>query len=157
MKVIAASFLLFFALLLPAQAGPAKPIDPGPKDKCPVCGMFTAKFPDFFSHIIFTDNSYVTFDGPKDMFKHYTKLKKNDPGKVRNGIASIYTKEYYSLKTIDAQTAYYVLGSDVTGPMGKEAVPFTTLEDAKAFKKDHKGREIMRFNEVTEALLKKMN
>lgn len=157
MKVLVASFLLFIALILPAQAGTAEPIKPDPKDRCPVCGMFTARFPEFFSHIIFTDDSYATFDGPKDMFKYYTKLKMNDPNKVKNGIDSIYTKDYYSLKTIDAETAYFVLGSDIYGPMGKEAIPFSNLEDAKVFKKDHKAREIMKFGEVTKALLKKMN
>jgi copper chaperone NosL len=156
MKVLFCSFLLFVTLVLPAQAGTAEPIEPDPQDKCPVCGMFTARYPDSFSHIIFSDDSYLTFDGPKDMFKYYSKLKKKDPEKVNNGIDSIYTKDYYSLKNIDAQTAYFVLGSDVYGPMGKEVIPFSKLEDAKVFKKDHKGSEIMKFGEVTEALLKKM-
>ena len=49
-------------------AGERKPIKISARDKCPVCGMFVAKYPDWAAQIIFKDGSYAVFDGPKDMF-----------------------------------------------------------------------------------------
>ena len=40
---------------------------------------------------------------------------------------------------IDGRSAHYVVGSDVTGPMGKELIPFATREAALEFSKDHGG------------------
>ena len=47
--------------------------------------------------------------------------------------------------------------SDVFGPMGKELVPFDKEADAREFKKDHKGAAILRFKDVTEAVVKGMD
>lgn len=137
--------VLLAVLLLPvaAFAGEWPPVVPSAKDKCPVCGMVSAAFPDFLSQIIFADGSYVTFDGPKDMFRYLLRRK---DGKT---IGVIYVKDYYSLNYIDARQAFFVTGSDVYGPMGKELIPFSDKEDAKVFKKDHRGREILHFKDVT--------
>jgi len=72
-------------------------------------------------------------------------------------VAAIYVTEYYDLKFIDAHTAYFVIGSDVCGPMGRELIPFETLDDAKAFMKDHKGERILRFENVRERTIKKLD
>ena len=47
-----------------------QPVTPGPKDRCAVCGMFTAPYVKFASQIIFEDETYLTFDGPKDLLKY---------------------------------------------------------------------------------------
>ena len=60
--------------------------------------------------------------------------------------------EYYGLTSIDAKAAYYVVGSDVLGPMGHEFVPLETEEDAADFLKEHKGVRILRFDEVSAEL-----
>ena len=49
--------------------GTAAPVTASKADKCPVCGMFVAKYPDFLAQIIFADDSHALFDGAKDMFK----------------------------------------------------------------------------------------
>ena len=73
------------------QAGFVKP---SPKDKCPVCGMFVAKYPDFVAEIVFKDGSYAVFDGAKDMFKYYLDLKRFNPAKKPADIRSIYVTDY---------------------------------------------------------------
>src|SRR4051794_36295559 len=95
----------------------------GPKEKCPVCGMFVAKYPSFAARIDYRDGSNAVFDGPKDMFAYYLNPKKYSPGKPVAQIASITVTDYYSMKPVDGSAASYVLGSDVLGPMGKELVP----------------------------------
>jgi nitrous oxide reductase accessory protein NosL len=64
--------------------------------------------------------------------------------------------DYYSLSPIDGLKAFYVIGSDINGPMGGELVPFGKEIEAKEFMKDHKGKTIVMFNKVTAAMLKEM-
>src|SRR4030065_2992074 len=93
-----------------------KPIKPSPKDKCPVCGMFVARHPDWVAQIIFKDGSYAVFDGAKDMFKYYLNLNKYNRSKKASEIDSIYVTDYYSLTLMDGLRAYYITGSNVYGP-----------------------------------------
>ena len=126
-----------------------------PKDaKCPVCGMFVAKFPDWSASIVYRDGTKIYFDGPKDLLKYYLNPRKYDPAKKRADIAFVGVKDYYSLAVIDGRQAYFVVGSNVYGPMGKEPIPFAKKSDAEGFQMDHQGRKPIRFNEITPELLK---
>ena len=60
-------------------------------------------------------------------------------------------------KGIEAQKAFYVIGSDVYGPMGKELIPFEKLEDAKEFLYDHRGEEILKFHDIDENIMKRID
>ncbi len=145
---------LFSASALALDPAPGKF---GKKDKCPVCGMFVYKYPDWVGEIIFNDGSGAFFDGAKDLFKYYFDLKKYNPGKTRNDIAAIYVTEYYDLKPMNAQKAFFVVGSDVYGPMGHELIPLFTKEDADEFKKDHNGTRILIFEQITPAIIRKLD
>lgn len=148
--------VLILLMLAPAADGAGKPGRFSPQDKCPVCGMFVARYPDFAARIVYRDGSYAVFDGPKDMFIYYFDLKKYAPGKSAAQIASLSVTDYYSLDLIDGFTACFVVGSDVLGPMGRELVPFAKRVDAEEFKRDHKGKRIVRFREVTPALIREL-
>jgi len=147
---------LLFALSS-AVAVEIKPVKPLPKDKCPVCGMFVAKYPDFLAEFIFSDGSYAVFDGVKDMFKDYFNLKKYHPSKGNSDIRALFVTDYYTLTLINGYEAFYVLGSDVYGPMGKELIPFEKEADAREFLKDHKGKAILRFKDVTPEIIKPLD
>jgi nitrous oxide reductase accessory protein NosL len=136
-----------------AAAGEKKLIKPKPTDKCPVCGMFVAKYPDFVAEIVFKDGSYSVFDGTKDMFKYYQNINKYTR-KALSDIDSLYVTDYYSLDLIDGMKAHYVVGSDVHGPMGRELIPFKKIVDAEEFRRDHKGKALLKFNEVSPLLIK---
>jgi nitrous oxide reductase accessory protein NosL len=116
--------------------------------------MFVAKYPDFVAEVSFKDGTYAVFDGAKDMFKYYLNLKKYASAKEIEEIASIYVTDYYSLEPIDGLAAWYVVGSDVFGPMGKELIPFGKETDARGFVKDHKGKTLLRFKDVGVELIK---
>jgi len=154
MKRAAVLFCLVACVAAHAFAGERGPVAPSAKDKCPVCGMFVKKYPDWTSQIVFKDGSYALFDGAKDMFKYYLGLKKYNPSHTSADIDSIYVIDYYSMRPIDGFKADYVIGSDVYGPMGRELIPFIKSDEAKEFMKDHKGRTIFRFNDVTPEALK---
>ena len=149
--------LLTLALATGSHSGDRKPIKPGSKDKCPVCGMFVAKYPDWIAEILFRDGSSALFDGAKDMFKYYFNLKRYTPSKAISDIDSIYVTDYYNLTFIDGTQAYYVIGSDTYGPMGRELIPFKGEEEAKDFLKDHKGKVILKFKEVTPDIVKRLD
>jgi copper chaperone NosL len=136
------------------EAAERKPVKPSQKDKCPVCGMFVSKYPDFLAEVLFKDGSYAVFDGAKDMFKYYFSIEKYKPSGKLSDIDALYVTDYYSLSMIDGFNAYYVVGSDIYGPMGKELIPFEKEDDAKVFKKDHKGRSIFRFRDITRDIMK---
>lgn len=116
--------------------------------------MFVAKFPNWVAFSRCKDGTTNYFDGPKDMFTHYFNPGRFTPGKQQSDIIALGVKEYYSLQTIDAKSAYFVSGSDVTGPMGAELIPFATQKDAASFMNDHKGKRLLRFSDITAQMLK---
>jgi copper chaperone NosL len=148
-----ARFLLAVALLI---AGPEQ-VKPRPSEKCPVCGMFVSRYPDWVAEVRFADGDRVLFDGAKDLFKFL--LRYEDYGAVarRTDVVLVSVTDYYSLKATVARQAWRATGSDVLGPMGHELVPFGRREDALEFQRDHRGQQLLRFEEVTTALLKSLD
>jgi nitrous oxide reductase accessory protein NosL len=116
--------------------------------------MFVAKYPDFVAQVIYKDGAYAAFDGAKDMFKYLINLRAYAPARQPSDIGALYVTDYYSLTPIDGQGAWYVVGSDIYGPMGRELVPFASEAEAREFMKDHKGKRILRFGEVTAEVLR---
>lgn len=148
-------FLLFLPLLGGAglsgsSSHPADSpsLDPGPDSRCPVCGMFVAGFPNWIAQVEFQDGSTEFFDGAKDMFRYFLSIRDFRPGSTQDQIARIFVTEYYTTKRIAAQSAFFVIGSDVNGPMGKELVAFATEEAATEFREDHHGTQVLRFSQV---------
>ncbi len=141
--------------LLPAvYAGAADPVtEVSDKERCPVCGMFVAKYKPWLAQIQMEDGSVHFFDGVKDMLAFFY-----EPGKYggTSSSAHIFVTDYYSQQWIDGKTAYYVTGSDVIGPMGHEFVPLVSEEAASNFLKDHKGSTIFRFEQITAAMVEEM-
>jgi len=148
------SLLFLVGLASLTSAADKKPVEIKKNDKCRVCGMLVSVYPGWQCEIVFHDGTYAAFDGPKDMFKYYLNMSKYNPSKKQSDIAAIFVTEYYSTSMIDAEKAFYVKGSDVTGPMGVELVPIESAEKAKVFMKDHKGRKILKFSEITAEDLK---
>lgn len=123
-------------------------------EKCPVCGMFTYKYPRWAAQIFYMENAeekHYSFDGVKDLLKFFFNPQDwgNYAVKSKADITKILVTDYYSQKAIDAKKAYYVIGSDAYGPMGNELVPFENEADAKTFSRDHKGNKITQFEKIT--------
>lgn len=146
-------FVLVSAVLA-QTAGRPRPLKPAPGNKCPVCGMFVAEHMDFLAEIVFTDGACAFFDGAKDMFRFYFDMGAYVPSRTVSDIAAIYVTDYYTLEMIDARKASYVIGSDVLGPMGRELIPVAGEADAAVFLKDHKGKAVLNFGDITAKTLK---
>jgi copper chaperone NosL len=152
--VLLVMFLFCGGLLFAAEKGP---VTVSPKDKCPVCGMFVKKYPDWTMQMLFKDGSYAVFDGAKDLFKYYFDMKKFGQQRKVSDIDAILVFDYYRVAYVDGYRAYYVIGSDVYGPMGKELIPFEKKEDALEFMKDHKGQRTLTFKEITPEIVKSLD
>ncbi len=153
MKLPVTLFIALLTMAATASADFPQAATPGPGDKCQTCGMFVAKYPEFLAQIRLKKGPTLFFDGAKDMFKQYLKMGSAE----RGDITAIYVTGYYNVKPIDATKALYVTGSDVNGPMGAELVSFPTDTAAKEFMRDHKGKRILRFKDVTPAVIKELD
>ncbi|VAY87343.1 hypothetical protein MNB_ARC-1_202 [hydrothermal vent metagenome] len=107
--------------------------------KCHTCGMFVAKHPKWVAKINFMKNSYY-FDGVKDMMKFIFNQHKD--------FKNIFVTNYYTVTSIEAHDAFYVIGSNIYGPMGSELIPFSSKKEAEEFKQNHGGKEILAFDEI---------
>lgn len=136
--------LLLWSLSSAAVA--AVPPQPGEKDRCAVCGMFVAPFPQWTAAFELKDGRYFYFDGPKDLFICLFDLPAYLPGVSMDQVAGVYVTEYYSTGLQPATEVIFVTGSDVLGPMGSELVPVLGREAAETFRRDHKGQALMRFD-----------
>jgi nitrous oxide reductase accessory protein NosL len=155
------------ALPLRAAAPAAKPAvsptpaggvpKPGARDLCPVCGMLVSKYPHWVATITYKDGHAHHFDGAKDLFKFWFDPPRYAPGHRREDMLALWVTDFYDLRRIDARQAHFVIGSDVLGPMGHELVPLASADDAQAFLKEHKGKRVLRFDEVGAALPTKLD
>ena len=134
-----------------AEGGPHIEV---PEDsKCPVCGMFVAKYPKWAAKMTTRDGREFYFDGVKDMMKFYLQPRKFHVEASSEDFVEIVVSDYYSLEPLDGTKAFYVVGSNVFGPMGNELIPLPSMEKAKAFLKDHFGERIYRFEEIDRKLV----
>ena len=127
-----------------------------PQDaKCPVCGMFVAKYPKWAAEITYADGKKVYFDGVKDMMKFLFKSEiLVTTIDTTQKITSIFVTDYYTTQKLEAKKVWYVVGSNVFGPMGHELIPFGDRDDAESFRKDHGGKMVVEFAQITPALIK---
>ncbi len=153
MRGFLAVCLLALALPVGAKGFP----EPAQRDLCPVCGMVVSKYPAWIASVVYKDGHAHHFDGAKDLFKYLFDVQRYARGRRREDIVRIGVTEYYGLKRIDARQAWYVIGSDVLGPMGHELIPLASREDAEEFMRDHRGRRILRFDQVTRELLARLD
>ena len=68
----------------------------------------------------------------------------------------MFVTDYYKLNKVEAKKAFYVMGSNVMGPMGTELIPFSSEKDAYTFLKDHNGKKVVRFEDIDEKLIKSL-
>ena len=93
------------------------------------------------------------FDGCKCMFNFLFAIEKFDKIHSRNDVAVAWVKDFDSGKWLNAEDAYYVVGSDMMGPMGKELIPFADQAAAMKFNQEQ-GGTMMKYAEITPEVLK---
>ena len=135
-----------------AASAPLPSIRPVPRSaRCPVCGMVSNLYPAWTTLMVMRDGKKFYFDGIKDLMRFY--LDEARYRYDRRRIAHLVVQDFYGLAPLDARKAWYVIDSDVRGPMGRELVPLRTRQQAETFLGDHHGRGIVRFEAITPRLL----
>ena len=132
------------------------PLQPADSEVCAVCGMSVYRHPEWLAELVFEDGTAVFFDGPKDLFRYLRHPGKYSNPRRGSRIEAVFVTAYYDRGPIPARDAYYVLGSDVVGPLGAELVPHGSREDAEEFLLDHRGERIVSFNDVTDEMLARL-
>jgi len=127
--------------------------EPAPDETCPVCGMFVARHPEWLARIVFASGPTAFFDGPKDLFRYLLDPERYAAHRRDREITGIFVTAYYDGKVLPVEEAWFVVGSDVVGPMGPELVPHGSREEAEEFLRDHRGERIVRSPEVTVEML----
>ncbi len=113
--------------------------------ECPQCGMDVEAFKQF-SSLLTSDGKTYTFCSNRCMFIS-TKIKGMKAEKV-------VVRDYYTQSEIDGKSAFYVIGGDTPGPMGKDLFSFGTKESAEAYLREHAGEQVVTFEQVNQESLK---
>ncbi len=147
-------FLFFCVHLVIAEgSSPEEQVDQD--SRCPVCGMFVAKYQQWLTQLRMSDGSIESFDGVKDLMAYYFSPQQYGAAKTVT-VTAVSIRDYYSQGWSDGLVATYVIGSDVYGPMGHELIPFSSREGAENFLKDHHGKQIFSFSEITPEIVESL-
>ncbi len=163
-RVLSFIFILLLAVTLGCaasgekKAGSSQVAVPQPMDipqdvSCGKCGMYPAKYPRWQSQIIFKDGSMTPFDGCKCMFNFLFGMDEYDKMHSRDDVSVAWVKDFNSGKWINVEEAYYIVGSDMMGPMGKELIPFADQVEAMKFHQEQ-GGDMMNYGEISPGVLK---
>jgi nitrous oxide reductase accessory protein NosL len=125
--------------------------------RCPVCGMYPYRTPQWTAQIVFNDQSASSFDSPVDLFRFLGNMALFDKQHKAADIGAIYVADYNTKTLSDAKKAFFVLGSKALGPMNDANLPaFATRDAADAFVKAQGGK-VLSFGEVTRDVIKSLN
>ena len=126
---------------------------------CLVRQILVYKEPKWVAKIKVRNGKTVYFSSPKSMFEFYHR-----PGKwfdvgvqSERDFSKIVVTDYETVKPIDGEKAFYVYGSSETSPAGDDLPAFGSEEGAKKYAKAHNGKRIMKFDEVSDALIRLLN
>ena len=137
---------------LPPTAARAVP----PDVRCPVCGMFPARAPEWAAQVIFAQGEAHFFDSPLSLFMYLHDVARYSPGRSVQDIAAAYVHDSArrdDAAWIDARSAFYVHGSNAKGPMRAGNLPaFATQEAAQTFAQ-RRGGQVLAFRQVDAALV----
>jgi len=126
---------------------------------CLVRHLKVYKEPKWVVKIEVRNGKTVYFSSPKSMFEFYYRPGKwFDVGvKSERDFSKIVATDYVTMKPINAETAFYVYGSSETSPAGDDLPAFGSKEAAEKFVKEYNGKRILKFDEVSDALIRLLN
>ncbi len=126
---------------------------------CLVRHLKVYKAPAWVAKVELQNGKEVFFSSPKSMFEFYFRPGKWYEVGVKNekDFKNIYVTDFKTLKPVKAKGAFYIYGTNETGPAGDDLVAFDSYADAEEFSKAHNGKRIMGFRDVSDALIRLIN
>lgn len=123
-----------------ACASPSEEASAQHANRCANCGMRVTRGAAFASGAREASGAEVVFDSPKCMFRWLEQHR---------DARDAWTTEHLSRQERPAAGLFYVLGTDLRGPMGADLVPVDTREHADTLLASHHGQRVLVFAEVT--------
>ena len=126
---------------------------------CLVRHIKVYKDPKWVAKIEVRNGKTAYFSSPKSMFEFYFRPGKwFDVGvKSERDFSKIVVTDYVTMQPINAETAFYVYGSRATSPAGDDLVAIGSKEEAEKFSKAYSGKRVLKFDEVSDALIRLIN
>ena len=152
--------ILFAGVVAAAQRGPQCAMHPlaadgqlvpSATDRCPVCAMFPARYPQAAAAMTLHDGTTYYFCSNGCLFRTWLRSKVY-LGVPQKQIERLVVLDYFSGKPIDARTATWVAGSDVIGPMGPAIIALQNPAHVAAFTKRHGAQTIFTFDQLDDHL-----
>lgn len=142
------------AMATPSKQGLSAEGNPNPTadDRCAMCAMRVADNPGWAGAVEL--HSGATYYGCSVRCTLATAMHSEKfLGVPTTQIRRVRVPDYlHKDKSVDADAAWFVVDSDVRGPMGLTLVPASSERDANTIVERHKGR-ILRRADVTDAVL----
>jgi len=137
-----------------ASGLPMEAARPVPADvRCPVCGMYPARSPDWAAQVIFANGDAQFFDSPLSLFMYLNDVARYSPGRSADDIVARYVTDVSSKTWTDARSAFYVHGSSAKGPMRAGNLPaFASREAARQFAAQ-RGGTVLAFGAIDAGLV----
>ena len=164
MKILAVVFVLVSILFAEAELKPFNVekryfLNYDKNTTCLVRHIAVYKDPKWVAKIEARNGKAIYFSSPKSMFEFYHRPGKwFDVGiKSERDFSKIVVTDYATVKPINAENAFYVYGSRATSPAGDDLVAFESEEEAKKFTAEYSGKRILKFDEVSDALIRLLN
>jgi len=143
---------------------PATPYDPSsglaiheprsvPDDaRCPVCGMYPARYPHWAAQTIFEDGATQFFDSPVNLLV-FLRNPARYSGYAATDIVASFVNDVPHGTWIRADEAFYVHGSSALGPMREGNLPtFSSRETAERFAAE-RGGAVLTLNQISDKIL----
>ena len=110
------------------------------QQRCDLCGMRVDPSSGWRAGARDASGQALAFDAPKCMFRRHFE---------RGAISEPWVIEYYSQVRRPARELFFVIGTDLQGPMGRDLVPVAGREAADRLLREHHGERVLAFDEVT--------
>jgi nitrous oxide reductase accessory protein NosL len=134
------------------EAPRAIPVDA----RCPVCGMYPARSPEWAAQAIFANGDAHFFDSPLSLFQYLANVGHYSAGRTAQELVARHVTDTETGVWIAAETAMYVDGSSARGPMrAGNLAAFAWAEAARRFT-GRRGGRVIAFGAVDAALLERL-
>lgn len=110
--------------------------------RCDLCGMRVDASSGWRAGGTRADGAALSFDTPKCLFRYRH---------TRGAITEPWVIEYYTQARRPAAGLFYVIGTDLEGPMGRDLVPVAERDAAEQLLADHHGERVLTFDEIDAA------
>lgn len=120
--------------------------EPNAETRCVVCGMYPARYPEHRCQISTKEGETQHFCSSQCMVSFLADPKEYVKKSIT--VKSVWVTVSHEQSYEYALGLYYLVGSQIMGPMGKEAIPYRSKAMAEKAAKDHGGR-VVRYKELT--------